>query len=190
MRRLPRFAPRALTGLLIGLAAAIAVPAADAGGYRIQAGDVLTISVWKETDLQLEVLVRPDGGLTFPLAGEQAAAGHTVDELRQAIEERLRKYIPGPVVTIAVKQINGNRIYVLGQVNRPGDFPLLRSLDVMQALSLAGGTTAYASVNDIRILRRVDGSQTSMPFRYEEVAHGRNLQQNLQLVSGDTVVVP
>lgn len=159
--------------------------------YRIQPGDLLAISVWKEADLQAEVLVRPDGGLSFPLAGDQVAAGRTVDELRQVLSERLRKFIPDPVVTVAVRALGGNRIYVVGKVNRPGEFPFSRPLDVMQSLSLAGGGTSFADLNDIRILRRQpDGTQVVLPFRYDEVARGRHLEQNVLLQTGDTVVVP
>jgi polysaccharide export outer membrane protein len=175
--------------LLLWAAASLGV-AAEIEPYRIQPGDVLTISVWKETDLQSEVLVRPDGGLSFPLAGEQMAAGKTVEELRQAIDAKLRKYIPDSVVTVTVKLIGGNRVYVVGKVNRPGEFPFSRPMDVMQSLSLAGGATPFAEVNDIVILRRENGKQVSIPFRYDEVARGRKLEQNVLLKSGDTVVVP
>ena len=158
--------------------------------YRIQPGDVLLVSVWKEQDMLSEVLVRPDGGLSFPLAGEIDATGRTVEEIRQAIDERLQKYIPNAVVTVAVKLIGGNRVYVIGKVNRPGEFTFTRPLDVMQALSMAGGTTSFASPNDIRILRRENGKQQSIVFRYSEVESGRKLEQNILLKSGDTVVVP
>ena len=158
--------------------------------YLIQAGDILIVSVWKETDLSNEVLVRPDGGISFPLVGNLQAAGRNVDELRAAVEEKLRKFIPDPAVTIAVKQIGGNRIYVLGQVNRPGEFPFARPIDVMQALAIAGGATSFAQLNDIQILRRQAGRQVSLPFRYGEVERGRALNQNVLLQSGDTVVVP
>jgi len=185
--------------ILLVIATLLATPAwcdsADVpeapGSYHIQPGDLLIISVWKEPDLQMEVLVRPDGGLSFPLAGDQRALGRTVDELRLSLIERLKKYIPDPVVTVAVRQLGGNRIYVVGKVNRPGEFPFSRPLDVMQSLSLAGGGTSFASLNDIRILRRDDkGRQISIPFRYEDVERGRHLEQNVLLESGDTVVVP
>jgi polysaccharide export outer membrane protein len=170
---------------------AAATPAELPGSYLIQPGDLLAISVWKEPDLQLEVLVRPDGGITFPLAGDQHASGRTVDELRQSLAERLKKYIPEPVVTVSLRQLGGNRIYVVGKVNRPGEFPFSRALDVMQSLSLAGGGTSFAALNDIRILRRdAKGRQIAIPFRYEDVERGRNLEQNVLLESGDTVVVP
>lgn len=159
--------------------------------YRIQPGDVLIVSVWKEQDLMAEVLVRPDGGMSFPLVGDVRASGRTVDELRTLVDERLGKFIPDPSVTIAVKQIGGNRVYVLGKVNRPGEFTFSQPIDVMQALSLAGGATSFASLDDIQILRRDSGGkQTSRRFRYSEVERGRSLDQNILLKSGDTVVVP
>jgi len=161
-----------------------------ADGYKLRPGDVLTVSVWKETDLKDDVLIRPDGGMSFALAGELPAAGHTVAELTSLIETKIRKYIPDAVVTITVKTTAGNRVYVIGKVNRPGDFPLLGPLDVMQALSIAGGATPFADTNDIRILRREAGKQTSIPFRYGDVERGRRLEQNILLQSGDTVVVP
>lgn len=158
--------------------------------YHLQAGDVLEISVWKETDLQREVLIRPDGSFTFPLAGEVDARGKTVDNVRKLLVDRLQRFVPTPVVTVAVKQIGGNRIYVLGKVVHAGDFPLNTTLDVMQAISLAGGITPYAAVNDIVILRRQNGQQQAFSFHYADVARGRRLSQNIQLESGDTVVVP
>ena len=180
------------------LAATAAVSAArgdeaarpDAVHYLIQPGDQLTISVWKEKDLQGDVLVRPDGGLSFPLAGDLNARGKSVEELRLALTDRLKAYIPEPVVTVAVKTIGGNQVYVLGKVNRPGQFPFSSPVDVMQALSLAGGATPYAALNDIVILRRENGRQEALHFHYGQVEHGKELSQNVLLQSGDTVVVP
>ena len=160
------------------------------GSYLVQPGDTLQVSVWKEQDLQGEILVRPDGGMTFPLAGEIAAAGHTVDEIRATLQGRLAKYIPDPVVTVIVKTAAGSRIFVVGKVNRPGDFALIRPMDVMQALGLAGGVTPFADVNAIRILRRDGDHEQVFRFRYDEVRRGRELSQNILLHSGDTVVVP
>ena len=164
--------------------------AAPRPAYRLQPGDIVMVSVWKEQDLQQEVLVRPDGSLTFPLAGEINVDGRTVEELRIELVERLKRYVPEPVVMVSVKAIGGNRIYVLGKVARPGEFPFSSTLDVMQALSLAGGATPFAQVNDIVILRRENTGQRAMTFRYGEVERGKNLQQNFLLQSGDTVVVP
>jgi len=158
--------------------------------YKLRPGDMLSISVWKETDLQSDVLIRPDGGISFALAGEVQAAGHTVAELTSAIETRIRKYIPDAVVTVVVKAAVGNRIYVIGKVNKPGDFPLTGPIDVMQALSLAGGATPFADINGIRILRRDGSREISIKFRYGDVERGRKLEQNIELQNGDTVVVP
>jgi polysaccharide biosynthesis/export protein len=158
--------------------------------YHLQPGDVITVSVWKETDLQTDVLLRPDGAFSFPLAGEVEAVGKTVDEVRLVLVDRLKKYIPNPVVTVAVKLIGGNRIYVVGRVNHAGDFPLSTPLDVMQAIALAGGTTPFAAINDIVILRRQNGGQQALHFHYSDVARGKELAQNVLLQTGDTVVVP
>lgn len=179
--------------LLLPLLARSAEPPGPAAAepYRIQPGDILTVSVWKEPDLQADVLVRSDGGMSFPLAGDIVAANTTIEELRQEITSLLQKYVPGPVVTVALKQMGGNRIYVVGKVNRPGEFPYIKPLDVMQAIGLAGGTTSFASLNDIKILRRkAGGSQDAIAFRYSEVEQGKSLEQNILLKSGDTVVVP
>jgi len=158
--------------------------------YRIQPGDVLAVSVWKEEDLIQEVIVRPDGQITFPLVGEAKAAGNSIEDLRLLISERLKKYIPDPVVTVSVRQLSGNTIYVLGKVNRPGVFPIVRDVDVMQALSLAGGTSTYAALNDIKILRRENGKLRALSFKYAEVEKGKRLEQNIVLQAGDVVVVP
>jgi len=176
--------------LLLACSTVLAEDSKAPTGYRLQPGDVLQVVVWKETDLQSEVLIRPDGGISFPLAGDLQAAGLTTADLRTELETRVRKLIPDAVVTVSVKAPNGNRVFVIGKVNRPGDFPLLRPTDVMQALSLAGGATPYASTDKIRVLHREGSHQTAIRFRYSQVASGRNLDQNVLLQSGDTVIVP
>ena len=181
-------------GLATGLAAASRAVAQDSAGpppssasksaavddsvsdeYAVQPGDVLTITVWKEQDLTGDVLVRPDGGLSFPLVGDLSASGKTVSALRKEVVTRLQRYLPNPVVTVAVKQIGGNAIYVVGKVQRPGEYPFGRAVDVMQALSLAGGATPFAALNSIVILRRENGRQQAIHFRYSQVAHGKDL---------------
>src|ERR1700730_624237 len=166
--------------------AADSVPA----GYRLQPGDLLQVVVWKETDLQSEVLIRPDGGISFALAGDMQAAGLTTDQLRLELETRVRKLVPGAVVTVSVKAPNGNRVFVIGKVNRPGDFPLLRPTDMMPAISMAGGVTPFASTNSIRVLHRDGVHLSTVRFRYNDVTKGRHLEQNILLQSGDTVIVP
>ncbi|GAC1453490.1 MAG: hypothetical protein PVSMB6_08000 [Steroidobacteraceae bacterium] len=166
-------------------------PVAPDAQYRLQPGDIVAISVWKEKDLLTEALVRPDGGLSFPLAGDVEAAGHTVEQVRSTLATRLKPFIPDPVVTVAIKSIGGNHVYVVGKVARPGEFPFSRPLDVMQALSLAGGATPFAAVNEIVILRRHNtGDEHVLRFHYADVARGKRLEQNVVLESGDTVVVP
>jgi polysaccharide export outer membrane protein len=166
------------------------VTGAMSADYILQPGDELEIAVWKETDLTLEVFIRPDGGISFPLAGDLPAAGRSVAELTAMLEKRVRRYEPDAVVTVMVKAAIGNRVYVIGKVNKPGDFALNRPIDVMQALSLAGGATPFANTNHIRVLRRDGSAIRAIAFRYGDVQRGRKLDQNILLKSGDTVVVP
>jgi len=163
---------------------------AASGSYRLHAGDSITVSVWKELDLQRKVMVRPDGRFSFPLAGEVQAAGRTPDEVRIDIEGKLKKFIPEAVVTVITEDFSGNRIYVIGQVNKPGMFIMNPQLTVLQALSLAGGSTPFAKLDDISVLRGAGAAQKSLPFRYNQVVEGKSLQQNIALESGDVVVVP
>jgi polysaccharide export outer membrane protein len=156
----------------------------------VQPSDVLQVSVWRDPELTQQVIVRPDGAFSFPLAGEINAVGKTVEELRRELVERLARYIPDVVVTVAVLEIKGNKIYVIGQVNQPGEFIVNPRVDVMQALSLAGGTTAFASPSEIFVLRRDDGQQRRLPFNFDAVLRGRDLEQNVLLRTGDVVVVP
>lgn len=158
--------------------------------YTINPGDLLEISVWKEPDLQRQVLVRPDGAFSFPLSGDITAVGRTVEAVRQELTARLETFIPDLVVTVTVAEINGNKIYVIGQVNTPGQFVVNPRVDVLQALSIAGGMTPFAELNDIKILRRRNGVQTMLRFRYSDIIKGQNLEQNVLLEVGDVVLVP
>ena len=179
-------------GATLALLASIPITSYSAGEseYRVNAGDGLTISVWGEEGLTADVLVAPDGNCTFPLVGDVKAKGRTIAEIRQVLVSRLVRYIPDPVVTVSLIDISGNKIYVIGQVNRPGQYIMNPSLDVMQALSVAGGTTPFADLKSIKILRRTEAGQIALSFRYDEVVRGRNLAQNVLLQSGDLVVVP
>lgn len=158
--------------------------------YLLQPGDILDISVWQEEELTKAALISPDGGLSFPLAGNISAAGLSIDELQDVIASNLKKYIPDPVVTVAINSLNGNKIFVIGKVARPGEVIANRYLDVVQALSVAGGMTPYAAANKIKILRRKNGKLTAIPFKYGDIEKGENLQQNVILQSGDVVLVP
>jgi polysaccharide export outer membrane protein len=159
-------------------------------GYRISAEDLLEISVWKEEDLQGEVIVRPDGGISFPLVGDIQAAGKTTSQLEADIAERLRVYIPDAVVTVSVLELRGLRIYVSGSVENPGQYTVGRYVDVLQAITLAGGLTPFANERDIRVIRREDGREKVYHFDYRQVQRGRNLEQNILLEPDDVVVVP
>ncbi len=167
-------------------------PAGQAKGadYRLHAGDSITVSVWKELDLQRKLIIRPDGRFSFPLAGEVQAAGRSPDEVRVEIEEKLKSFIPEAVVTVIVEDFSGNRVYVIGQVTKPGMFVMNPSLSVLQALSLAGGSTPFAKLDSISVIRGSGPSQKTLPFRYSQVVEGKSLEQNITLESGDVVVVP
>lgn len=188
-----------ISRLLCGLGAAVIFsispalsaqenPAGD--NYLVNPGDVLAVSVWKEEGLQQEVLVRPDGKFSFPLAGDVQAEGQSIDGIRIELTEKLGKYIPDLVVSVSVRQILGNKVYVIGQVNRPGEIIANPQVDVMQALSIAAGTNAFANLNDIKILRRTDGILEAIEFRYRDIEKGKRLEQNIMLQAGDVVVVP
>ena len=158
--------------------------------YKIGPGDILRISVWKEEGMEQEVLVKPDGGITFPLVGDMKASGMTTSGLTAAIKNRLRRYIPDPVVTVSVLQAVSNKIYVVGKVNRPGEYNATHYMDVLQALSLAGGLTPFAESDEIKIIRRGDNKKETFNFDYDEVISGKRLDMNIILKAGDTVAVP
>lgn len=151
--------------------------------------DVLYISVWKEPDLEKEVLVRPDGKISFPLVGHLLAANKSPEELEALIAKKLQPYLSDPVVHVAVTKVLSNKIYVIGKVAKPGQYLLGQSLDVMQALSLAGGLTPYANEEKVHILRRDGDGEVAISFNYEKVRAGRSLEQNIILQSGDVIVV-
>lgn len=174
-----------------GAQAAAEVARVDDASYHLQPGDVVEISVWKEEDLKKQALVRPDGGLSFPLAGDIKVAGMTPVDVQRELETRLKKFLSDATVTVSVQEINGNQFYVVGKVNRPGAYKFNRAVDVLQAFSLAGGGTEFADLDHIRIIRReADGRQRVFEFAYNDVARGRDLEQNIVLQSGDTLVVP
>ena len=177
--------------LLVVLSLFISSAFADApSDYQIGPEDVLEVSVWKEPDLQREVLVRPDGNISFPLAGDLKAEGLAAVQIQENIASKIKRYIPNPVVTVTVKTIGGNKIYVVGQVRNPGAYVIGRYVDVLQALTLAGGFTEFADVDDIRVIRRSDSKESVFKFNYDRVRKGRSMEQNIVLKGGDTVIVP
>lgn len=187
--------PAGVQGLVVVLLALVALLGPHRAGaqsleYRIGPEDVLHISVWKEEDLDRKVLVRPDGGVSFPLVGDIQVSGRTPLEVQDEIRSRLARYIPEAEVTVSVDKISGYTIFVLGEVKEPGQFTLGRYVDVVQALTLAGGTTPYAAESKIRILRRKDGREVVHRFNFSDIKKGQKLSQNIILQSGDVVVVP
>lgn len=170
---------------------AAAAPAATMDPtYKIGPQDVLRIDVWREDQFTRTVPVRPDGKITLPLLNDIQAVGLTPMELRDVIQEELKKYVTNPQVTVSVSEINSKRIYVNGEVNKAGAYQLLPHMTVLQALSGSGGFTAFARIKRIYILRSVDGKPVKIPFDYKAAITGKNLEQNIELQPGDVVVVP
>lgn len=164
--------------------------ATDDPSYVIGPEDVLNVDVWKEPEMSRTVPVRPDGKISLPLLNDVQAAGLTPMQLAASITVGLRKYLAGPQVTVIVSQINSQRIYILGEVNRAGAYPLLPEMTFLQALSSAGGFTQFANLKKIYLLRTENGRQVKFFFNYKEVVHGRTPGQNILLKAGDTIVVP
>lgn len=181
MAAMPAYAGEAMT----------AVPVAQVEpGYRLGAEDIMLVSVWKDEQLTREVVVRPDGMFSFPLVGDIQAEDRTVEDIRGDLVKRMTKYIPNPNVSVAVTKVISYKIYVVGRVNKPGEYLIGHYTDVLQALSLAGGLTPFAAENDIKVMRRVRGEQHAISFRYGDVRKGRDLEQNIVLQRGDVVMVP
>jgi polysaccharide export outer membrane protein len=158
--------------------------------FVIGAQDVLDISVWKEPELTRVVPVRPDGKISLPLLNDVQAAGLTPLQLASQISESLKKFVTNPQVTVIVSQINSQRVYILGELTRPGAYPLLPGMTVLQGLSSAGGFTLFANTKRIYVLRQENGKQQKFPFNYKEVVGGKHPEENILLQAGDTIVVP
>jgi polysaccharide export outer membrane protein len=156
-------------------------------GYLIGLGDVLKINVWKEPELTLDVTVRLDGMITVPLLGDVQAAGRAPSELAGTLREGLAQFVESPRVTVSVGQATSARVYVVGQMVRPGEFPLSGRMTVLKVLALAGGFKEWAKSESIVIVRE---DQTVLPFNYKRVADGKDVSQNVLLAAGDTIVVP
>ena len=168
---------------------ATAKPTNDAE-YKIGPQDVLRVDVWKEPEITRTIPVRPDGKISLPLLNDVQAAGLTSLELGATIREGLKRYINDPQVTVTVTEINSRRIYVTGEVTRPGAFPLLPNMTVLQALSSSGGFTQFAKIKNIYVLRQEDGKQVKHPFNYKQVIAGKKPEDDILLEPGDVIVVP
>jgi len=178
-------------GLQRGPTATLAAHPPSAGDYAIGPDDVLAVNVWKEDEISRQVPVRPDGKVSLPLIGDVQAAGLTPLLLQQSIRASLAAYLVNPTVTVMVQEARSHRFNVVGEVEHPGSFVLGQPLTVLDGLAMAGGFRDFAKTGGIYVLRLTpDGSHQRIPFNYKQVISGRNLQQNVALQAGDTVVVP
>src|SRR5687768_9572698 len=159
-------------------------------GYVIGADDVLSIVYWKDKDMSSDAQVRPDGRIALPLLNEVQAAGLTPEQLREKLTEESRKYMEDPNITVVVRAINSRKVFITGEVNKPGPYPLAGPTSVMQLIAMAGGLREYANSKGIVIMRTENGKPISLKFNYKDVIAGKNLKQNIELKPGDTVVVP
>ena len=160
-------------------------------GYVIGPDDVLSIVFWKDKDLSADVTVRPDGKVSLPLLNDIQAQGRTPEQLRDALKQAALAFVEDPNPTVMVKEIKSRRVFITGQVEKPGPYPLTGETTVLQLIAIAGGMREFADGSNITILRKFeDGRTLILPFNYRDVLKRKNLEQNVQLKPGDTVVVP
>lgn len=166
-------------------------PAAQAlpTDYVIGVDDVLSVVFWKEKDLSAEVVVRPDGKISLPMLNDLPAAGMTPEQLAKTIEETALKYVRDPGATVMVREIRSRKIYIVGEVGKPGTFPVTADMTVLQAIAEAGGLLEHANKGDVAIVRMVNGKEQRFKFNYNDVVRGKNTQQNIKLLPGDTILV-
>ena len=162
-------------------------PPAD---YVIGADDVLSVVFWRDKDMTADVTVRPDGKISLVLINDVQAAGLTPDQLRASVTEAAAKFVDDPTVTVVVKQINSRKVFITGQVSKPGPYPLGGPTTVLQLIAQAGGVLEYADTENIVVMRAENGKPTSVRVNYRDLARGKNLTQNLVLKPGDTIIVP
>jgi polysaccharide biosynthesis/export protein len=159
--------------------------------YRIGSGDILDINTWKENDFsRTGILVRIDGKISFPLLNDIQAGGQTPLQLKKKIEIKLKNFIDNPVVTVTVTSPDSKKVYILGEVVNTGEYPLVKSLTVLQAFALAGGFTQWASKKEIILFRKEDGKDKTIIINYKNILKGKDFKQNVQLQADDTIIVP
>lgn len=159
-------------------------------GYVIGTDDLLSIVYWKDKEMSADAKVRPDGRIALPLINEVQAAGLTPEQLQKRLTEESKKFMEDASITVVVREINSRKVFITGEVNKPGPYPLTSPTTVIQLISLAGGLRDYANAKNIVIMRSDAGKQVALKFNYKDVASGKNLKQNIELKPGDTVVVP
>ncbi len=161
----------------------------EASQYRIGIEDVLLVSVWRDPDLTREVPVRPDGKISLPLIQDVVAEGKTPAELAQDIQNRLKEYLSNPSVTVIVREINSIKVFILGEVVRPGPLTVRSKIRLLQAISMAGGVTPFGGKNGVLVYRKIRAGQEVIKVSYRDIVSGKKPTENLILESGDTVVV-
>lgn len=166
---------------------AVVTPPPD---YVVGPEDVLSIVFWRERDMSLDAVVRPDGKISMPLLNDVDVAGLTPEQVRQRITDDAKRFFEDPTASVIVKQINSRKVYITGNVERPGTFPLLRDTTVLQLIALAGGLKEFAKAGDITVVRDVGSAQVSYNFSYDDLKNRKNLSQNIRLKPGDTIIVP
>jgi polysaccharide biosynthesis/export protein len=189
----PALAANAAAAAAPATAAAAGVPVRPAtpNGYVIGVDDVLSILFWRDKDLSApEITVRPDGKVTLPLLNDVQAAGLTPEQLRDTVLDAARKYVEDPNPTVIVKEIKSRKVFITGQVEKPGPYPLNGTVTVLQLIATAGGLRDFADGKNISVIRVRDGKQSVFEFNYQDLLKKRYLSQNIELAPGDTVVVP
>ena len=176
--------------LLSGMGSQLSVAEDNLDIYRLRQGDSVIISVWREDALQKQVVVLPDGSITLPLVGRVEVVDLSTPEAEQRITEKLKKYLPDPVVTVVIAGIEGNRAYVMGKILKPGPLIISGPTTVLQAISMAGGFDKFADEGGIKVIRTKGDGQEIFSVRYKDIISGRNMSTNIQLKAGDTIIVP
>jgi polysaccharide export outer membrane protein len=169
---------------------AATLPPAVPPDYVIGAQDLLSIVFWREKEMSTDVVVRPDGKISLPLLQDVDAAGYTPKELTGVLVRAASKYVSQPNATVIVKEINSRKVFIVGQVARPGGFPLTGDMTVLQLIALAGDVLEYAKSKDVVIVRKENHGERRFNFNYKDVIKGKHVEQNILLSSGDTVIVP
>lgn len=165
----------------------------DAGkskNYIIGSGDVLDIITWKEEDLSREVVVRLDGKITYPMLDDIQAAGRTPLELKQDLQDRLKDFVEAPFVTVSVKNSESQKFYILGEIMKAGEYPIVKNLTVLQAVALAGGFSEWASKNEILLFRDENGTKKTILINYRDLVKKKDFSNNVQIQADDTIIVP
>ncbi len=180
----------ALLLIMVSSLFAVSISSATAEGYKLRPGDDVQISVWGEDTLKQEAKVLPDGSITYPLAGKVQVAGLETPEVEARITEKLKAFIPDPQVSVVITKIEGNRVFILGKVTKPGPVPMSGPMTVLEALSSAGGLDKFADQSGIKVLRTTPQGQKAINVNYDKLIRGQSLESNIVLMGGDTIVVP